>query len=307
MIILRQKTFTRAEKEAIKQLYKVTGGFRKFPGGVTSLEDAEALKELAIKMNEGKVGNQVTGIDIRRALNKLGLTKLTDKELQHINDKYNNQALIGRAKKIYPNRTIEPKFKNEPNIVSDSLPLSSQNPSLPLMRFSRKKLGASVIETKPIDPVTKRVVIPGATVAENNSPKEINSGLILLNGIKGTGAGGYGKDARRLFEKGKNNRLIVTNRAYPEESTLHEISHTTNTVTIPNSNNYDPSISKIINPYYKVVAGKVGEVAEENLANARTLHILRRKTGVNKKLLDDSLNTYVADSRVIVPKIKRQT
>jgi hypothetical protein len=119
-----------------------------------------------------------------------------------------------------------------------------------------------------------------------------------------TGAKGYGKDARRLFEKGKNNRLIVTNRAFPEESTLHEISHTTNTVTIPNSNNYNPNISKVINPYYKLVASRVGEVAEENLASARTLHILKKN---NKNLLDDSLNTYVVDSRRIVPKIKRQT
>ena len=173
------------------------------------------------------------------------------------------------------------------------------------MRFSRKKLGASVIETKPVDSTTRKTVIPRATVAENNSQEEINSGLKLLNGVRGTGAGGYGKDARRLFEKGKNNRMIVTNRTYPEESTLHEISHTTNTVTIPNSNNYDPSTSKIINPYYKAIASKVGEIAEENLANSRTLHILRRKTGVNKKSLDDSLNTYVVDSRKIVPKIKR--
>ena len=56
MIILRQKAFTRAEREALKQLYKVTNGFRQFPGGITSLEDAQALKKLAIKLNEGKVG-----------------------------------------------------------------------------------------------------------------------------------------------------------------------------------------------------------------------------------------------------------
>jgi len=307
MIILRQKAFTRTEREALKQLYKVTGGFRRFPGGVTNLEDARALKELAIKINEGKVGNQISGPGIRTALNGLGLTKLTDKELQHINDKYNNQGLIRRAGKIYPGRTIKPKFGNEPSIEPASLLMSTKNPSLPLMRFSRKKLGASVIETKPIDSKTGKTVTPRATVAENNSPEEINSGLGLLNDIEMTGAKRYGKDAKKLFEKGKNNRLLVTNRAFPEESTLHEISHTTNTVTIPNSNNYDPNISKVINPYYKVVVSKVGEVAEENLASARTLHTLKKKTGINKKLLDDSLNTYVVDSRRIVPKIKRQT
>jgi hypothetical protein len=90
-------------------------------------------------MNEGKVGNQISGPEIRIALNRLGLTKLTDKELQHINDKYNNQELIGRAaSKIYPGRVIIPKFGNEPSINPASLPMSPKNPSLSLMRFSRR-------------------------------------------------------------------------------------------------------------------------------------------------------------------------
>jgi hypothetical protein len=306
MIILRQKAFTRAEREALKQLYKVTNGFRQFPGGVTSLEDARALKKLAIKLNEGKVGNQISGPEIRDALDRLGLTKLTNKELQHINNKYNNQVLINRARKIYSGRSVEFKFKKEPDVNPISLPTSSKNPSLPLMRFSKKKLGTSVIETKPLNPETGKAVIPGATVAENSSQEEINSGLRLLDGVVETNAKGYGKDARRLFESGKNRRLLVTNRTYPEESTLHEISHTTNTVTIPDSNNYDPNISKVVTPHYKTIVGNVGEIAEENLANARTLYTLRRKTeGVNKKLLDHSLNTYVQESRRIVPKIKR--
>ena len=69
------------------------------------------------------------------------------------------------------------------------------------MRFSRKKLGASVIETKPVDSITGKTVIPRATVAENNSQEEINSGLKLLNGVRGTG--GYGKDARDYLRKVK--------------------------------------------------------------------------------------------------------
>ena len=54
MIILRKKAFTRAESEAINQLYKVTKGYRRFPGGVSkNVEDAKSLKMLAIELNKG--------------------------------------------------------------------------------------------------------------------------------------------------------------------------------------------------------------------------------------------------------------
>ena len=50
MVILRQKAFNRAEKEALKQIYRKTGGLRNLPNGVTNLEDAKALKDLAIQL-----------------------------------------------------------------------------------------------------------------------------------------------------------------------------------------------------------------------------------------------------------------
>lgn len=110
MIILRQKAFTRAEREALRQLYLVSRGIRRLPGGVTNLEDAKALKELAIKLNEGNPNQNISSPSIRKALDNLGLTKLTDNELNHLNRKYNNQATYNRLIRINPNPSSNKKF-----------------------------------------------------------------------------------------------------------------------------------------------------------------------------------------------------
>lgn len=52
MKILRQKVFTRAEREALRQIYRKTGGLRNLPNGVTSLEDAKALKKIGYSVKQ---------------------------------------------------------------------------------------------------------------------------------------------------------------------------------------------------------------------------------------------------------------
>ena len=88
-----------AEKEAIKQLYRVTGGFRRLPNGITNLDDAKALKGLAIKLNEGSQELVVTNAE-KQALNNLGLSKWSNGLLERVHKKYNDGRLLDRTQRI---------------------------------------------------------------------------------------------------------------------------------------------------------------------------------------------------------------
>lgn len=165
MIILRQKIFTRAEREAIKQLYKVTKGYRRFPGGVSkNLEDAKALKMLAIELNKGNQMSPTIIQDnpgIRGALNRIGLTKIDDKVLSGLNRKYNNKELLERAQ-----RSSKPITEQEFNQIRGEFDLLSSKAndnrkrldqvnnqllvpgqSRSIMRFIRKKTDNAVFES----------------------------------------------------------------------------------------------------------------------------------------------------------------
>lgn len=306
MIILRQKAFTRAEREALKQLYLVSRGIRRFPGGVTNLEDAKALKELAIKLNEGNPNQNIASPSIRKALDNLGLTRLTDKELNHLNQKYNNPATYNRLIRINPNLSGNKKLEDilkktvsedkANNIVEQEAahkallqekePVTNQN----IIRFIRKHPGNSVVEVKS-EPLSiylpnKKEVSPALSdIMKDKSVKLVNP-----SGING-------KQMKLLRKHKLKKGLILTNKKYPPFYTLHEKAHNINTKTIPNSDNY--MNSKAIVPVYRKVVSSVGEVAEENLASSRALNIMKNQSTApaSKSVADKYLNSYVIGAK----------
>ena len=104
MIILRQKIFTRAEREAIKQIWRKTNGLKRLPNGITNVEDARALKDLSARLNKG--GSVEFTPEIRTALDNMGLTKITPELMTKLNQKYSNINARMRFNQIYRNDKI---------------------------------------------------------------------------------------------------------------------------------------------------------------------------------------------------------
>lgn len=298
MIILRQKAFTRAEREALKQLYKVTSGFRRLPNGITSLEDAKASKGLAIKLNEGNQSLVVTDAE-RQALNNLGLSKWSNGLLEKVHRKYNNGKLLDRTQKIKGNvKVISPEQleRNKRKLEGLNKPtLTTQVTGLPnseeAIRYieGRKRPDTYVLEAHPLSPSpasaweTSTDIRKRIKTLEN---LETNTGIaVTRNNV----------DKARKFKEGERNGLIVTKKDFPEVATVHELSHNLNAKYIPNYDNYDSASIRLVNPKYGSIMRNVGEIAEENLASSRTLRILRKRGNPdkNKQYLDNSINSYL--------------
>lgn len=315
MIILRQKIFTRAEKEALRQIYRKTGGLRNLPNGVTNLEDAKALKDLAIQLNSGSKTVNLTP-EIRRALDNMGLTKITPELLNRVAQKYNNPELNNRFNSIRKTRIMNhikntgemPEFqksavrvmenmKKDPIIPEEYITPASPD-SKNIIRFLRKK--------------TETIVVPSNNGSYSRlvNPNNIPEGLTQRQ-IKG-------------IKSGKITRIIGLKENAPEEVILHEAGHNISRSTIPNSNDYrlnnsykyynpntgdslmdtaeklvaDKSASLIKgNGNYKNLVADIGNVAEENLASAYSLDKLKNSPNIalRKKNLDNALGTYVRD------------
>ena len=314
MKILRQKVFTRAEREALRQIYRKTGGLRNLPNGVTSLEDAKALKNLAIQLNRGTTSVDITP-EIQTALNNMGLTKVTPKLLNRIVSKYNNPKLNERFEAIRRRRIGEYARKNNamPELRKSAVrvlegmgketePVTENYVTVPsnaknIIRFLRKKTGTAVV---PSNDSYSRLVSPNS-IPEGLTPKQIK-------GIK----------------SGKITRIVGLKENAPEEIILHEAGHNISRSVIPDSSAYrlnnsfkyynsktgdllkdtaekleaDQQYSLMKgNEKYKKLISDVGNVAEENLASAYSLDRLRNSPNIvsRKKNLDKALGTYVRD------------
>jgi hypothetical protein len=315
MIVLRQKAFNRAEKEALKQIYRKTGGLRNLPNGVTNLEDAKALKDLAIQLNSGKTVNLTP--DAQKALNNMGLTKVTPELLNRVVQKYNNPELNNRFDSIRKIRIrnhikdtgempelqksavrVMENMKKDPRVSEEYITPTSPD-SKNIIRFLRKKTGTVVVPSN--NGSYSRLIV---------NPNNIPEGLTQRQ-IKG-------------IKSGKITRLIGLKENAPEEVILHEAGHNISRSTIPGSSDYglnnslkyynpntgnfltdtaeklvaDESASLIKgNGNYKRLVADIGNVAEENLASAYSLDKLKNSPNfaLRKKNLDNALGTYVRD------------
>ena len=313
-LYLGQKIFTRADNKIIKQLYRVTNGFKSMPNGVTSLEDAKALKDLShwLSIKNHNTKNIILERpDIKKALDNLGLTTLTEgNQLERIKHKFYNDEVAKRADQIYRNgyqvsdqqmdklnnrygvlahafdNNKKDCIKSFKNLVYDKEGNFVKRDSLPLMRFARKKLGLSVIQPhgdnlKKLDAFTNRSNGGG------------NFGIIS-DAIDATNFDVPAEKAQLMrLLRGKTNGYVVTHRNYPKAITLHELSH--------DAINREPVRVKelafrnsAINPVHHDIIKRIGEITDENLASAKALNVIKNDPSLekSKKLLDNSLNTY---------------
>jgi hypothetical protein len=295
---IKSKIFTRAEKELIKQVWRKTKGLRELSGGVTNLEDAKALKNLSGQLSsDGQV--EITP-EIRKALDNLGFTKATEGTINKMKSKYENKAVADRLRKIqeselekkikpgedifdYLERTISDKdlkrtkqtYRLQEQAYDEYCYLKSGcqvDPSL--SRFYRKKLGGTVLKADNSDSAF-------ATFKSGNE----NLTMGELKEIA--------PEAKRITKKdlenfNKNGHLIHIPNDTPRGTVLHEIGH------VKSRKEFGRPAVGWKNPFYGI-----DTIAEENMASANALHVLRNQKGVekDKELLDKALSTYTLDLR----------
>ena len=314
MIVLRQKAFNRAEKEAIRQIWRKTNGLKQLPNGITSVEDAKALKHLSAQLNKGEAVEFTP--EIRTALNNMGLTKITPELMTRLNQKYSNIASRMRFNQIYRKDNIPlddidwkeaaPLSENswtvggrvaqrhvtENNKIIDDSILWGDYPSHEgnkFTRFYRKKLGGTVIETK--DP------------NDGYSVSSKRGGSILR--ILPEDAARTPLNIKRMntYIKRGNSDLIGVGRYSPPEKVLHEINHNRSGAEFPRV----PINTRLMKKYRKAL-DRFDTIAEENMASAYTLNDLRNQPNLPyaRKVLNNNINTYVVSSKhhLLEPKYK---
>ena len=110
MIILKNKSFTRAEKEAIKELLYRTRGLRKFPEG-TNLKrgHSQRLGNMAADIEEWvNTGKKPNIENMKEVLSQWGLPK-NAAAIDKIIDKYSNKKAIARLERMRKGK-FEPSF-----------------------------------------------------------------------------------------------------------------------------------------------------------------------------------------------------
>lgn len=99
MIILRQKEFTRAEKEAMFQLMRLTKGFKSLPKELNSVENAKRFKKFSnrlVKFANDPEAHKFTAEELKEMkgfLNDIGATKFADNFEPIVNKYYGNNNI----------------------------------------------------------------------------------------------------------------------------------------------------------------------------------------------------------------------
>jgi len=103
MILLRQKEYTRAEREALKELLFKTGKLRRLPGGSKmTARDVARFNKLAADVQLWTKGYKPKKEDFKSAkvfLEHAGLGKSAE-ELEHIASKYSNREVLSRWQRL---------------------------------------------------------------------------------------------------------------------------------------------------------------------------------------------------------------
>lgn len=298
---IKSKLFTRAEKELIKQIWRKTNGLRGLPKGITSLEDARALKKLSKQLNSEE-SVKVTP-EIRKALDNLGFTKATEDTINRMKSKYStsNGDAYHRLSRLQTHRRQDPNFRELESKRLDKkfqaelrrsestlgehekLSLSAKqdnsagvvDPSL--ARFYRKKLNGSVIKIKDPQGACSASKLRGNKITEEGL-REISDFPIK------------GKDLKGFNRPG--GEMIAISDDTPRSIVLHEMGH-------------NKSAREFKDPERKLWKGEhsntimndnygIPGIIEENMASANALNVLKNQKGVekDKKRLDSALSSY---------------
>lgn len=108
MILKRKlKLFTRGEKQALAELYKVTKGFKELPR-TGNPRDVLRLQKLATDLKKLSVGNS-KNFDRENAKKLLESANLplSTKEVDHVIDKYTNKRALARLRKSKQHQIID--------------------------------------------------------------------------------------------------------------------------------------------------------------------------------------------------------
>lgn len=324
MILLRDKNFTRAEKEMLKQAYRVTGGFRRLPGkGITSVEDAEALARLNNDFTRRYLslspGTVTITPEARAALDRLGLTKVDEKTLNRMLVKYhglngdaiervnnirkirlsNNQPLLDRTMKKLKRRNDEAynyRDKVVKELGSNHLYLSEtkEESSEPIARFMRKKLGVLPYRY-PNNKVGGKYIFNASKLTE----EEINKLLQSQLDEKRSNAQNINNLIRSCRNSGP---MLVVNPSSKQVIALHEWGHRMNRKKgLGNTKlEFDPKNPRVSRHFISSL-NNIGQIAEENMASARALEVLRNQGQKEQDLgrigLNKALETYLGTSK----------
>ena len=281
----------------MKQVWRKTRGLRELPGGVTNLEDAKALKNLSRQLSsDGQV--EITP-EIRKALDNLGFTKATEETINKMKSKSENTAATDRLKRIQnsklekviatggmPNYLKKTLFNNRRRTAQtvglkkqavdkfNSLESGCQvDPSL--SRFYRKKLNGTVLKADD----------PGVAFTSS----KLGSENFTMGDLKEITPEAKRVTMKDLKNYNENGHLICISKDAPRGVVLHEMGH------IKSGKEFGRSRAR---GKGKILEG-IDTIAEENMASANALHVLRNQKGVekDKELLDKALSTYTLDLR----------
>jgi hypothetical protein len=304
-----QKNFTRGEKEAIKQIWKRTNGLRSLPNGITNIEDAKALKDLSNRLNKGGKKIVVTP-EIQRALDNLGLTKVTPEFLNRVNKKYRNPELKERFLRRYNGGQLDfEKYtpmdvktgrhvaeahgndlrkalsKSKRYLKGDDSDLSKG-----IIRFYRKKKGSVIDLQKPESSFSINKIRQGKVEEGINYQQLLNQSAKFSKDRNNT------RELKRYLDNPNGELIAIPKKRSSAALVTHEMGHNKSSREIPTTP--IKNRLKIDDAYGNALEG-LGTVAEENMASANALQMLKNQSNLkkHKSALDSALNSYMIGSK----------
>jgi hypothetical protein len=330
MIILRQKQYTRAEKEAMFQLMRLTKGFKSLPKELNSVENAKRFKKFSnrlVKFANDPETHKLTAEELKEMkgfLSDIGATKFADNFEPIINKYYGNnnieawkrlslkedslptEALVSRYNRLVRRHRGNLDTYKEANEFNNNLKSTKGKSNKEIFSSPEGKLMKKIIKGE-----TGGVGQPSIYF---NNVKDRNK---LANLSVNSAAEKAEKDALRRGDirdfftyrdnGGDYGRVFIS---HPDLSTLsHELGHSK---SLANSIAAGTSNDELLSGYSKKLSAPLREktsanrlramhirlndlstIAEENMANAYGRDIIRKYGGKN-------VDKYLADYEKMV-------
>lgn len=331
---IESRSFTRAEKQAFRELYKRTNGFRNLPTSSNPRDvfRFQRLTDDLIDLSQGKVKN-LDRENAKTLLKNLGLDKSAG-QVDKVIDKYTNKRALARLGKRkldidgddmvaleskYPSSSLKDKNSKVFNVFDNrqsSIVKDARDPEYLSSKFLRSISKPNKDAMEKMDDYASKL---GVEVARN--PNESNS----FYGIKAA----LSPDKRRVLDvKGKvilgndTNEAIYGHELGHHRSSIKRIKSmdmddieskvTRNRTKRPRINTKDKSTGAVI-PYKEAIRNRnndlrelsenLSTIAEENAASSYSLARLKRMGSSEedmrryKKELNSALDTYINAAR----------
>lgn len=188
MIILRQKEFTRAEKEAMFQLMRLTKGFKSLPKELNSVENAKRFKKFSNRLAHFARDPKTHKLsaeelkEMKGFLSDIGATKLAD-NFEPIVNKYYGLDNVEAWKRLklreerLPAKAIENRFNKFKSRGKDLIKAAEEVESYDSLLKSTKGKSSKEIFSSPDGKLMKKI-IKGET-------GEVNQPSLYFDNVKG--------------------------------------------------------------------------------------------------------------------------